>query len=321
MGINASDTLEFIVVHNGRLDKIASDVSSITRAKIQKLMEDGLVSVNGIVVRKKNYDVHENDIIKICYQETEIPFDLKPYYGFQLDILYEDEYLLVLNKPAGVTTHPGIGNYDNTLVNALIGHTQLSKTGDKWRPGIVHRLDKDTSGLLIIAKNDIVHGKLSDAMKSRQITRKYKALVFGILAKSIDTITTQIGKDKKNHTKMSVVASGGKIAVTHYKVLEVFPKARMSLVECKLETGRTHQIRVHMSHIGHSVVGDQVYGKNDQKLRALFGNNEYVMNFKRQALHSYYLMFDHPITGEKIELEANFPHDIIHLVEKISYYS
>ena len=242
-----------------RLDKvILNHMPDRSRTEIQKWIKAGQVIVNDNV-EKANYKVEEEDVIQVTLpdpQNTEINPENIP-----LDIVYEDEYLLVVNKPSGMVVHPGCGNRNHTLVNALMHHSKLSNL-DNIRPGIVHRLDKDTSGLLIVAKNDLAHMNMSKQIQDRKVTKKYIALVRGIVPEDEATIDMPIARSQKDRKKMAV-DKNGKEAVTHFKVLARYDK--YTLLEVKIDTGRTHQIRVHMSYIGHPVVGDEVYsnGKNE----------------------------------------------------------
>lgn len=223
-----------------------------------------------------------------------------------LNILYEDDDLLVVNKPAGMVVHPGAGNYSKTLVNALLFHCKdsLSGIGGVLRPGIVHRIDKDTSGVLVVAKNDFAHVHLSEQFSKHTIERVYHAFVWGVLKQSEGVVSSLIGRSSSNRQKMAIVMRGGKQAVTHYTCLAHYPKVPASYVKCVLETGRTHQIRVHMSSLGHSLIGDSVYGVVPK------GSSSEVRFFNRQALHAGFLAFIHPKTGERLAFEAPLPEDM-----------
>lgn len=224
----------------------------------------------------------------------------------ELDILYEDEDILVVNKPAGMVVHPGAGNYTGTLVNALLAHCgdSLSGIGGVKRPGIVHRIDKDTSGILVVAKNDYAHIRLSEQFSQHTIERIYQAFVWGLVQKESSVITGNIGRSSTNRQKMAIVHSGGKSAITHYERLAIYQKGIASLVKCVLETGRTHQIRVHMASIGHSLIGDSVYSLVPRSAP------EYLRFFPRQALHAGFLGFIHPRTGHRLAFEAPLPSDL-----------
>ena len=284
-----------------RLDKFLLDKLDVSRSKLQEMIKQGLVLVNDSK-KKNSYVLRVNDVINVI-GELKIETDVKPE-NMDLDIVYEDDYLMVINKPSGLVVHPAAGHYNGTLVNGLLAHTNsLSSNNGEVRPGIVHRIDKDTSGLLVIAKDDKTHEELSKQLKDKTLSRIYVALVQGRINHDTGTIDAPIGRDPSDRKKMCVTENG-KEAITHFKVLERYKDA--SLIECKLETGRTHQIRVHMSHIGHPLVGDFLYG----------GENPTLID--RQALHSYKLAINHPVTGERLVLEAPLPDDFIKVIEKIS---
>ncbi|MDF2965872.1 MAG: pseudouridine synthase [Rickettsiaceae bacterium] len=312
----------FIILENlanYRLDKALAEISELSRTKLKEYIENGFVRVDNKTVNDTNYKVKAGQLVNINIPPTPAtnmdPFELK------LDIRYEDEHLLVLNKPAGLTVHPGAGNYSDTLANALIYHfgKELSNIGGTERPGIVHRLDKDTTGLMVVAKNNIAHASLSEQISNRNLKRIYKTLVWGVPSPLESKIATNIGRSRSDRTKMTVLSIGGKEAITFYKVEEILASGQLSLVECRLQTGRTHQIRVHMSHIGHSVVGDQVYGHNQRKITKYFTGDQQLAleNFKRQALHSAYIAFDHPIKGSFLEFSSDLPEDMDKLIHKI----
>lgn len=276
-----------------RLDAyIAKENEDISRTMIKKLIEDGNILVNG-KKQKTSYKVQNNDEIEINIPEAK-EINLKAQ-DIPIEIIYEDNDIIVVNKPKGMVVHPAVGNLDGTLVNAIMNICKdtLSGIGGEVRPGIVHRLDKDTSGLLIIAKNDNSHIKMSEQIKNREVTKIYIALVRGVIAENEATIDMPIARSTKDRKKMAVNRNGKK-AVTHFKVLKRYDK--YTLLQIKIDTGRTHQIRVHMAEIGHPVVGDMVYsnGKND------FG-------VEGQMLHSKILEFKHPITGKEMHLEAKIP--------------
>ena len=267
-------------------------IQTYQEAVIQKLLEDGNILVND-VIKKSSYKVKKGDVIKI-----EIPEPKESKIEAQdipIEIVYEDNDIIVVNKPKGLVVHPANGNEDGTLVNAIMNicKDSLSGIGGEKRPGIVHRLDKDTSGLLIVAKNDKAHLKMSEQIKDRKVNKKYIALVRGIIKENEATINMPIARNKKDRKKMAV-DKDGKEAITHFKVLRRYDK--YTLLEVKIDTGRTHQIRVHMAEIGHPVIGDEVYSN---------GKNEF--NVKGQMLHAKSLDFEHPITGKKMHLEAELP--------------
>ena len=274
-----------------RIDKYLNENTEYTRSKIQKMIENGNILVNDIKV-KDSYKVKENDYITI--EALEETTDILPE-NIPLDIYYEDDDLIVVNKPSGIVVHPAPGNYTGTLVNALIYHTNnLSKVNTNIRPGIVHRIDADTSGLLLVAKNDKSHNILAEAIQKKEVVREYIALVEGIIMEDTATIDAPIGRDKKDRKKMTVTSENSKDAVTHIRVLERYKDS--TLIRCKLETGRTHQIRVHLSYIGHPVVNDPVYG-HKKLIDKDFG----------QMLHAEKLGFVHPTTKEYMEFTAEPP--------------
>ena len=277
-----------------RIDKFLSIlVENSSRNAIQKLIENGKVLVNGVAVNKK-YKVNTDDEITMLPSELK-PLDAEPE-NIPLDIVYEDEHLLVVNKPRGMVVHPAPGNYSGTLVNALLYHCKDSLSGINGilRPGIVHRIDKDTSGLLIVAKNDKAHIGLAEQIKEHSFTREYNAVIVGHLKEQQGTVNAPIGRNPKDRKKMCVTQNNSKNAVTHYNVIEDYEG--YSHISLKLETGRTHQIRVHMAHLGHPVAGDFVYG-NDKKSAYLNG----------QCLHAIKIGFIHPITEEYLEFTSELP--------------
>lgn len=286
-----------------RLDAyIANSLEDLSRSMVQKLIKSGNVLVNN-KIEKESYKVQNGDKITIEIPKPE-GSELKKQ-DIPLDIIYEDNDILVVNKSKGMVVHPGNGNLDGTLVNAIMAHCEgsLSGIGGEIRPGIVHRIDKDTSGLLVIAKNDKAHINLSEQIKNRKVKKIYVALVRGVIPENEATINMPIGRSTKDRKKMAV-DKNGKEAVTHFKVLKRYNK--YTFIQVKIDTGRTHQIRVHMSHIGYPVVGDSVYsnGKND------FG-------IEGQMLHAKELEFKHPITGKTIHFEAPLPKYFEEVLEKL----
>lgn len=289
-----------------RIDKFLSVLlEDSSRNAIQKLIENGKVLVNGAIVNKK-YKVSTDDEIKMLPSELK-PLDAEPE-NIPLDIVYEDEHLLVVNKPRGMVVHPAPGNYSGTLVNALLYHCKDSLSGINGilRPGIVHRIDKDTSGLLIVAKTDKAHIGLAEQIKEHSFTREYNAVIVGHLKDRQGTINAPIGRNPKDRKKMCVTTTNSKNAVTHYNTIEDYEG--YSHISLKLETGRTHQIRVHMAHLGHAVAGDYVYG-NDKKSAYLNG----------QCLHAIKIGFVHPITQEYLEFTSELPDYFTEFLKKLKH--
>ena len=274
-----------------RLDKWLSGKAELTRSSIQKMISDGNITVNEKNV-PKNYILRLNDVVSIEIPEPRtldvIPEDIP------VDIVYEDEHLLVVNKPKGMVVHPAAGNYSGTLVNALMFHCEgrLSSINGVIRPGIVHRIDKNTSGLLIVAKTDSAHTGLAEQIKAHSFTREYEAIICGHLKEDEGTVDAPIGRHHTDRKKMCVTDRNSKNAVTHYTRIESFEK--YDYIKLRLETGRTHQIRVHMSYIGHPVLGDDVYGKP-------------IKDFEGQCLHARKIGFIHPVTNEYMEFESELP--------------
>ena len=308
-----------------RLDKfVAENLPNISRSKIKSLIEKGLITVNEMT-KDPDYKLGLNDKISINEKNEENSKLLGE--NIKLNIVYEDGDLLVIDKPAGLVVHPGAGNKNGTLVNALIYHcgNSLSLVGDGKRPGIVHRIDKDTSGLLVVAKNNLSHSKLGKQFSDHSIKRKYLCLVWGIVRPLKGRIETLISRNKKNRQLMMVSDFNGKKAITNYKTIQVFngnniPK--ISLIECELETGRTHQIRVHMKYKGSSLLGDQQYGKKNIKFKKINGDFFRVLSaLKGQALHAKSLEFIHPSKNKWVSFESKLPDDfmkLLHLLRKHS---
>lgn len=286
---------------NERIDKFVT-ADGLTRSQIQKLIENGDITVNGKCV-KTNYKLKLGDEISITIPEPK-DADIKAE-NIPLDIVYEDDDLLVVNKPQGMVVHPAPGNYEGTLVNALMYHCKDSLSGINGvlRPGIVHRIDKDTSGLLLVAKTNDAHLSLAQQLKDKTTKREYVCIVSGILKTKSGTIDAPIGRHPTSRLKMTVTSSNSKNAVTHFKVLEYLDNA--TLVSCRLETGRTHQIRVHMQYIGHCILGDPVYASK----------NPYHLN--GQALHARLIGFVHPTSGEYMEFCAEPPQYFLDLLSKL----
>lgn len=306
IGNGISDEREVLIITENeagqRADVALAGMLELTRSNMQKLLDEGR-AVKGTKVIKSNYKVKLGDEIIVTLPEPQ-PLDVQPE-NIPLDIIYEDEDVVVVNKARGMVVHPAAGNYSGTLVNALLYHCKnLSGINGVIRPGIVHRLDKDTSGIMICAKNDAAHVSLSEQIQSKTAQRTYLAVVRGNIKNDSGVIETQIARDKDDRKKMAVVKDGGRNAVTEYEVMERFGK--YTIVKCKLKTGRTHQIRVHMEHLGYPLVGDPKYSP----MKTPFSING-------QALHSLTLAFDHPRTGERMEFEAKLPEDLHKIVTRL----
>ncbi len=290
-----------------------------SRSRIQNLITSGCVFDGKHPLTGCDYKIKggEHLVIKIpAATESEILAKDIPF-----EIIFEDENMLVINKPAGLTTHPGNGNQQNTLVNALLFHCgkTLSGINGVMRPGIVHRLDKDTSGLMVVAKNDLAHQELAKQIEQRILKRNYLAICYGTPKPLSGTINKNLGRSKINRLKMAIMRAGGRVAITHYEVKKMYFDGLLSMVECKLETGRTHQIRVHLTSIGHSIIGDSTYGNRKRSLGNIDNNiKALVDNFPRQALHSYKISFLHPVSQKEMEFEIDLPYDIKNLEAQIS---
>lgn len=304
-----------------RLDKFLADqLLDLSRSRLQALIEGGHVRISPDRKVSCSLKLKEGDLVTV---QVPPPEEATPRaVDIHLNIIYEDEDLLVINKEAGMVVHPAPGHTDDTLVNALLAHCgeSLSGIGGVKRPGIVHRLDKETSGLMVVAKNDKAHQKLTEQFSDRSLSRIYAALVWGLVTPAEGTITTQIGRHPGNRQKMAVVSWGGREAVTHYHTLSHYPKGNepamgLTLVECKLATGRTHQIRVHMHHIGHPLLGDPLYGHTPKGALKLWP--EAIIRFPRQALHAKSIQFIHPRTGKMIRFEVDLPDDIATVLKMI----
>lgn len=316
----------------GRIDAVlaARGVDGLSRSRLKALIEEGALQGSGGVVGNPAKKVKEGE----SYHLILPPLRTTKILPVQIDfgVVYEDDHLLVINKPAGLTVHPAAGNTEHTLVNALLAYCgqSLSGIGGELRPGIVHRLDKDTSGLMVVAKHDSAHQALSAQLADRSLSRTYKALVWGVPQPSQGIVETLIGRSPNNRKKMAVLKKGGKTAITHYKTERYFTthstsrhaaQPLVSLIECKLHTGRTHQIRVHLTHIGHPLLGDPVYGgKTTQKLAAYSDQQvqealkERLLSFDRQALHAAEIAFCHPVSGERVCFSCNLPEDMSELL-------
>lgn len=298
--INTGEQLEGI-----RIDRALPELLKVSRSAAQKLLADGLVMVNGKTCGK-SYKLKAGDNVHAAIPEPE-PLEAKAE-NIPLDIVYEDTDVVVVNKPRGMVVHPAAGNYTGTLVNALLYHCgdSLSGINGVMRPGIVHRIDKDTSGLLLVAKNDNAHRSLAAQIKAHSVNRIYEAVVCGVLKDETGTIDAPIGRHPVERKRMAVTEKNSKNAVTHYKVIERFEK--YTYVRLKLETGRTHQIRVHMAHIGHPVAGDKVYGHKKENL------------LDGQCLHARIIGFVHPTTGKYMEFKSDLPEYFKNFLKHISNY-
>lgn len=323
---DSSDSFSLIVpfeYHGHRLDKfLAEQLADLSRSRLQSLIEGGHVQMNPDRKISCSLKLKEGDHISI---QVPPPEEATPKaVAIHLNIIYEDEDILVINKESGMVVHPAPGHTNDTLVNALLAHCgdSLSGIGGVKRPGIVHRLDKETSGLMVVAKNDKAHQKLTEQFSDRSLSRIYVALVWGLVTPAEGTITTQIARHPGNRQKMAVVLWGGRESVTHYHTLAHYPKGDeptlgLTLVECKLATGRTHQIRVHMHHIGHPLLGDPLYGHAPKGALKLWP--EAILRFPRQALHAKTIQFIHPKTSENMRFEIDLPEDmtaVLALIEK-----
>lgn len=308
MQVKKLEIHEFKASSSGvRLDGFLNEqIESMSRNYAQKLIEEGKVTVNNKLVIKKNHKLKEGDQVVIELPEPEV-LDIVGE-DIPLDVVYEDDDVLIINKPQGMVVHPAPGNYTGTLVNAIMHHTDnLSSINGVIRPGIVHRIDKNTSGLLMIAKNNIAHNSLADQLKDHSSMREYMAIVHGNIREDRGTVNAPIGRHPKNRLKNAVV-QGGKEAVTHFFVEERY--GQFTLVRLRLETGRTHQIRVHMAHIGHPLLGDDVYGPKKSKIK-----------YEGQLLHAKKLGFIHPTTQEYVEFDSELPDYFEMIINKIKHIS
>jgi 23S rRNA pseudouridine1911/1915/1917 synthase len=310
--------IEGVIATDGeRLDKALASVSDLSRERVKALMSEGLVELAGKVVTQASFKPAAGTPFIIRVPETTASEAVAQ--DIPLTIVYEDEFLIVIDKPAGLVVHPAAGNLDGTLVNALLHHCagQLSGIGGVARPGIVHRIDKDTSGLLVVAKTDAAHEGLARQFADHSIERAYFAVVSGHPLPTAGTVDGAIARSTVDRKKMAIVGEGrrspsrGKHAVTHYKTVERLPHA--ALVECRLETGRTHQVRVHMASIGHGLVGDPVYGRSSSTLRPVLTR----IGFSRQALHAAVLGFVHPVTGADLRFTSALPADFEELLVEL----
>jgi 23S rRNA pseudouridine1911/1915/1917 synthase len=324
--MSESETMRRVTAEPGdagaRLDRVlATRLDDLSRTRVKHLVEAGHVTVDGAAVRDPAMRVKAGQSFVLTLPPA--VEDRPAPQAMALTIVYEDQHLIVLDKPAGLVVHPAPGNPDQTLVNALLAHcgASLAGIGGVKRPGIVHRLDKDTSGLMVVAKDDLAQAALTADFAARRITRAYQGVVWGVPEPRAGEISGRIGRSPRDRKKMAVLRAGGKPAITRYRVLRAF-KDVAALVECRLATGRTHQIRVHLSDAGHSLIGDPVYGnpRSPGRRRALSPEARTALTaFPRQALHAVLLGFRHPSTGENIEFSSNLPSDISALVDLLDH--
>ena len=324
-----NNTIKYLVNKNDnnlRIDIFLSEkIKFLTRSFIKKLIEAKQLKINNKIITSASTKVKTSDKIKINiinkFEEKLVPKKIN------LDIVYEDKDILLINKPKGMVVHPGAGNFENTLANALAYKykSNLSDVNGKLRPGIVHRIDKDTSGLLVVAKNNLAHSNLGNQFNKHSIKRKYQCLIWGVIRPLKGKIETLITRNKKNRQLMSTSEILGKKAITNYKTIKIYnfkdiPK--ISLVECELETGRTHQIRVHLKHMGSSILGDRQYGKKNQKFKKV--NKSFLdklNSLEGQLLHAQTLEFNHPTKNERVSYKSNLPKDfknVLDFLEKLS---
>lgn len=303
-----------------RIDKfLQSQINELSRTRLQALIHEGQVKLNDSTIINSSKKIKKEDKIKIHFPPPKQTL-IKPS-KIPLDILYDDDDIIIINKFPGVVMHPGAGNYEKTIVNGLLYKYQnnLSSVGGKLRPGIVHRIDKDTSGVIVVAKNDNAHINLSQQFKNHTIKRTYEALVWGSLKPQNGKIKEKISRSEKNRQLMSVKKEKGKLAITNYKTIKIFQNInlpKISLIECQLETGRTHQIRVHMNFKGNSILGDKSYGKSKKKFNKIDTNIEKkINNFNRQALHAKSLGFIHPKSKNEVFFKAKRPRDFDTLIK------
>ena len=317
------NTIVTIDFHGYRIDKfLQTQINELSRTRLQDLILERHVKINNNIIKHTSKKINEGDEIEVFFpppRQTLIKAN-----KISLDILYDDEDIIIINKSPGLVVHPGAGNYDNTIVNGLLHKYQnnLSSVGGKLRPGIVHRIDKDTSGVIVVAKNDNAHINLSKQFSDHTIKRTYEALVWGSLRPQNGKINERISRSFKNRQLMSVRKEKGKVAITNYKTLKIFQNEnlpKISLIECRLETGRTHQIRVHMNFKGNSILGDKSYGKSKKKFKKIDPSIETLINnFNRQALHAKSLGFFHPSTKKELFFEANRPDDLDVLIKNLN---
>ena len=311
-----AETLTGTLSGTGRLDKALAEASGLSRERVKALIGDGAITLDGRIAANASAKVSGGEAYSISLPPP-APLDAQAQ-DIPLDVVFEDDDLIVVDKPAGLVVHPAAGNLDGTLVNALLHHCagRLSGINGTLRPGIVHRIDKDTSGLLVVAKSDTAHEGLAKQFADHSIERTYLAVCAGHPRPAEGTIRARLGRSDANRKKMAVLlddARRGKHAVTHYRTLEPFNSC--AFIECKLETGRTHQVRVHLASIGHPLVGDPVYGRDPAALRPLLKE----LRFARQALHAASLGFVHPVTGDQLAFAAELPADMAELIDRTAH--
>ena len=311
--MSSPEVLTGTIESAARLDKALAEATGLSRERVKGLIADGMVEIGGKLAKSGSAKLTGGESYRITLPPPE-PLETIAQ-DIPLDIVFEDEHLLVVNKPAGMVVHPAAGNPDGTLVNALLHHCkgQLSGINGVARPGIVHRIDKDTSGLLVVAKSDAAHEGLARQFADHSITRRYLAVCAGHPNPASGTVSGRIGRSDRDRKKMAVLpndSTRGKHAVTHYETVQRLDHA--SLIECRLETGRTHQVRVHCASIGHALLGDPVYGRTPKPLRALLEE----LKFHRQALHAARLGFIHPISAESLDFRAELPPDMRELIDE-----
>lgn len=312
--MSASEIITATILASGRLDKALAEATGLSRARVQGLIDEGRVDVAGKTATSASMKVAEGTAFRIIISAA-MPAEAVPE-DLALTIAYEDQHLIVVDKAAGMVVHPAVGNITGTLVNALLHHCRgnLSGINGVARPGIVHRIDKDTSGLLVVAKSDAAHEGLAVQFAAHTVHRRYIAVTAGHPSPAEGTINARVGRSDADRKKMTVLpnnSSRGKTAITHYKVLERLDGA--AVIECRLETGRTHQVRVHCASISHPLLGDPAYGRTPKHLRPLLER----LGFERQALHAAELGFVHPITGENIRFSSDLPPDMAELIDEL----
>jgi 23S rRNA pseudouridine1911/1915/1917 synthase len=310
------EILAGILPASGRLDKMLAEATGLSRERVKALIADGAVALGESAATSGSAKVAGGESYRVELPPP-VPLDT-PAQDIALAVVFEDDHLIVVDKPAGLVVHPAAGNLDGTLVNALLHHCagRLSGINGTLRPGIVHRIDKDTSGLLVVAKSDAAHEGLAKQFADHSVERTYLAVTGGRPKPAAGRIEGRIGRSDANRKKMAVLAQSatrGKHAVTHYRTLHAL--AHAALVECRLETGRTHQVRVHLASIGHPLLGDPVYGRTPAPLRQTLAELE----FRRQALHAASLGFVHPVTGKRLAFAADLPADMAELIDRIAY--